>query len=160
METAAPLAKALGQKVIPRPGLLEVDFGTWQDKTLKQLRRRKLWSTVQSHPSQARFPEGETFAEAQIRIAQELVALNSLHKPKDLLVAVSHSDIIKLAVAYFIGQPLDLFQRLMVSPASITTIHIGPHGAHLINLNQSVFAGSPPAEKDTSGPKTHKKGHH
>jgi probable phosphoglycerate mutase len=157
VETAAPLAKALGQKVIPRPGLLEVDFGTWQDKTLKQLRRRKLWSTVQRHPSQARFPEGESFAEAQIRIAQELIALNSLHKPKELLVAVSHSDIIKLAVAYFMGQPLDLFQRLMVSPASITTIHLGPHGAHLINLNQSISAGWPPPEKDAHGAKPPKK---
>ena len=99
----------------------------------------------------ARFPEGESFAEAQIRITQELAALRDLHKPKELITAVSHSDIIKLAVSYFMGQPLDLFQRLMVSPASITTIHLGPHGAHLINLNHSVTSGWPPAEQDAPG---------
>ena len=157
METAAPVAEALGLEVIPRSGLLEVDFGTWQDKTLKQLRRRKLWSTVQRHPSMARFPDGESFAEAQIRITQELNALSDLHKPKDLFIAVSHSDIIKLAVSYYMGQPLDLFQRLMVAPASITTLHLGPHGAHLINLNQSITSGWPPTEKDSPRQKPPKK---
>lgn len=135
LETAKPLAQALDLPVIPRPGLSEVDFGTWQGRTLKQLRRRKLWPVVQRQPSLARFPEGESFAEAQVRITREIQALSEMHRPKDLIVAVSHSDLIKLAVAYFLGLSLDLFQRLMIAPASITTLHIAASGTHLINLN-------------------------
>ena len=140
METAEPLAHAKNLEVIPREGLLEVDFGSWQDRTLKELSRRKLWKTVQSAPTQMRFPEGESFAEAQQRITNELIALSKLHKPKDMIACFGHSDMIKLAVSYFIGQPLDLFQRLMVQPASVTTLSIMPDkGAFLINLNHVPY---------------------
>ena len=148
-ETAEPLARALGLPVITRPGLNEVDFGSWQDKTLKQLRRRKLWPLIQGSPSRARFPDGESFAEAQLRVCSELEALNRQHRPKDLFAVFSHSDIIKLAVAYFAGIPLDHFQRLMIFPASITTLHLGSGGAHLINMNTAL---APPFSQDTSRP--------
>ena len=140
METAAPVAEKLNLQVIQRDGLLEVDYGTWQDKTLKQLSRRKLWKTVQSAPSHATFPEGESFGHAQLRIANELMALCELHSSKDLFACVGHSDMIKLAVAYFLGLPLDLFQRLVVQPASVSTLHIAPNqGARLINLNHIPY---------------------
>jgi probable phosphoglycerate mutase len=140
METASPLAEVHKLKVIPREGLLEVDYGSWQDKTLKQLSRRKLWKTVQAQPSHARFPEGETFAQAQLRIVSEINTLCAQHKPKDIIACVGHSDMLKLAVAYYLGLPLDLFQRLTVQPASVSTLHIHPEGgARLINLNHIPY---------------------
>jgi len=140
METAAALAERFKLEVLPREGLLEVDYGAWQDKTLKQLARRKLWKTVQSAPSHARFPEGESFGEAQLRIASEITALCDRHSPKDIIACVGHSDMIKLAVAYFLGLSLDLFQRLVVQPASVSTIQIIPnHGARLLNLNHIPY---------------------
>ena len=135
METAQPIAEAHQLTVTPRPGLLEVDYGQWQDKTLKSLRRRKMWRTVQQAPSLARFPGGESFNEAQQRIVNEIESLCGLHKPKDIFICVGHSDMIKLAVAYFSGLPLDQFQRLMVQPASLSTLRIGEHGSQLVNLN-------------------------
>ncbi|HKJ28482.1 MAG TPA: histidine phosphatase family protein [Anaerolineales bacterium] len=140
METAAPLAAAHKLEVVPRQGLLEVDFGDWQDKTLKQLARRKLWKVVQNAPAQMTFPGGESFAQAQLRIANELIELAAQHKAKDMIACVGHSDMIKLAAAYFIGLPLDLFQRLMVMPASVTTLMLSPnHGGRLINLNHVPY---------------------
>ena len=124
METAKPIAAVHKLKVIKRPGLQEVDFGEWEDKSLKQLRRRKLWKTVQNAPSRMRFPDGESFAEAQHRIVSELETLVSMHKDRDMLVCVGHSDMIKLALAYYMGLALDNFQRLVVSPASISTLHL------------------------------------
>lgn len=141
LETAVPIARAFGLEVIPRPGLNEVDFGAWQKKTLKQLRRRKLWHIVQSAPSQAQFPQGETFRAAQDRIVTELMELSSQYKAKDLIACITHSDIIKLAVAYFLGLPLDFFQRMVIFPASITTLSLHPNGARLIHLNHTL---SPP----------------
>ncbi len=137
METAAPIAEVLRQQVHPHEGLLEVDFGEWQDKTLKALRRRKLWRTVQENPARMRFPGGETFAQAQQRIVSALESLAQTHPdPKAVLVCVSHSDLIKLAVAYYLGLPLDLFQRLHIAPASITILRMPPQGsAALLALN-------------------------
>lgn len=144
-ETAAPIAAALGLEIVTRPGLMETDCGEWQDRSLKQLRRLKVWKQVQSAPSLFRFPGGESFAETQQRMVSELLALSEQHEPKDLVACVSHSDPIKLAVAYFIGLPLDNFQRLGVAPASITALHIGPMGSHLVTLNYDTSFNLPKA---------------
>jgi probable phosphomutase (TIGR03848 family) len=145
METAAPIAEALGQEVIPREGLIETDYGEWQDKKLKGLSRLDLWRVVQNRPSMMHFPQGELMSETQQRICRELLDLSRQHDPKDLVVCVSHSDPIKLAVAYFIGLPLDNFQRLQVTPASITALIIGQGFSHLIMLNYDLSLGfSPP----------------
>jgi probable phosphomutase (TIGR03848 family) len=143
METADPIAKALKFEIIPRPGLIEVDVGEWQDQKLGGLKRQKLWKLVQGVPSRVRFPGGESFANAQQRICQELESLVGMHGPKDLIVCVSHSDPIKLAVAYFVGMPLDMFQRLHIAPASITTIFLGEGSAALLNLNYEISFSLP-----------------
>ncbi len=135
LETAQPLAEKLGLEVVPCPGLIEIDFGEWQDQRLKGLSRSKLWKVVQGAPSMMRFPGGETFADAQRRICAQLQSLATQHEPKDLIACFSHSDAIKLAVAYFIGMPLDTFQRLHIAPASVTTLALGEMGGFLLNLN-------------------------
>ena len=135
LETAEPLAKTLNLETIPRPGFLETDYGEWQDQTLKSLRRLKLWRTVQHAPSLARFPGGESFAECQGRVCREIEWICSQHDSKDLIACVFHADPIKLAIAFYIGLPLDHFQRLSSAPASITTLLIGEAGSQLVNLN-------------------------
>jgi broad specificity phosphatase PhoE len=85
-----------------------------------------------------RFPGGESFAETQTRICTEIETLRTQHTPKEIIICVSHSDPIKLAVAFYLGLPLDFFQRLMISPASVSTLHISDSGTHLINLNTDI----------------------
>jgi len=143
METAQPLADKYNLPVVPREGLLEIDFGSWQNKTLKQLRRRVLWKTVQDNPARMQFPDGESFANAQVRIINEIETLTDEHSPKDLIACFSHSDLIRLAVAYYIGTPLDLFQRIMIFPGSISTLHLGSHGVRVVNVNQILSYGHP-----------------
>ena len=135
METAEPLAKALELEVIPRPGLIETDVGEWQGKTIKGLSRLKIWRKVLSAPSLMRFPGGESFIESQYRICQEIEWIREQHDPKVLIACFSHADPIKLAIAYYLGMPLDMFQRLGVSPASITALLLGEGGSHLLTLN-------------------------
>ena len=135
METAEPLANALGLEVISRPGLIETDIGEWQGKTIKGLSRLKIWRKVLSAPSLMRFPGGESFIETQYRICQEIEWMRTQHEPKVLIACFSHADPIKLAIAYYLGMPLDMFQRLGVSPASITALHLGEGGSHLLTLN-------------------------
>jgi probable phosphoglycerate mutase len=138
METAEPIARTLNLEVIPRPGLIEIDVGEWQGKKVKGLSRLKIWKVLQEAPSRVCFPGGESFAEAQLRICNELETLAAQHEAKDLLVCVSHSDPIKMAVAYFICMHLDIFQRLHTAPASITALQLGDGRSRLLTLNYDI----------------------
>jgi probable phosphomutase (TIGR03848 family) len=125
METAEPIAKAKGLRVESRQALGEIGYGRWEGQSLKALTRRKLWPVIQNTPSLARFPEGESFVEAQDRVVAEIESLRAIHKSsKAAFLCVSHADVIKLIIAHYIGLPLDLFQRIVVMPASISILQI------------------------------------
>jgi probable phosphoglycerate mutase len=142
LETAKPLAVSKGLKVINTDGLGEIGYGRWQGQSLKALRRRKLWPIIQNTPSLARFPEGESFFEAQARTVSKIEDLRSKHKgKKNAIACVTHADVIKLIVAHYIGLPLDLFQRLMVLPGSVSTLHFDP-GIRLLTLNDTTATRS------------------
>jgi probable phosphoglycerate mutase len=145
METAEPLAKALGLEVIQRPGLLELHIGEWQGQPLKSLQKLKAWRKVQGNPSRFRFPGGEAFTDTQHRICTELEELATLHQAKEIVACVSHADPIKLAVAHYLGMPLDFFQRLMIMPGSITAIFLGEMGAQLVTMNYDLSLSLPGA---------------
>lgn len=133
-ETAAPIAKALGLRVRSNKGLLEADFGAWTGRKLSDLRKKREWSQVQNYPSGFRFPDGESFAEMQQRICGALAGIVADH-PGQTVVAVSHADPIKAAVAQAMGTHLDLFQRIVVGPCSITAIIYGPDGPIVLGVN-------------------------
>ncbi len=138
IETAEPIAAAQGLKLIERSGLHEIDYGSWQGGSLKTLRRRKLWSVIQTTPSLARFPSGESFPEAQARIVCELEELHMMHHSNKAKVAcVFHSDPIKLALAHFSGIPLDLYQRLIIDPASVSIIMKTADHVRIVGINDT-----------------------
>jgi probable phosphomutase (TIGR03848 family) len=149
VQTAEPIAKARGLKVIQIPGLLEANVGEWQGKSVRRLALSKYWRVVQNAPSRARHPGGESFAEVQVRIVSTLEEICAKYKDRDLVACVFHSDPIKLAVAHFIGMPLDHFQRLACDTGSVTLLAVGVSSAHLIWLNRRPpfdFPG-PPGKK-------------
>ncbi len=133
-ETAAPIAKATGNRVRTLAGLHECDFGEWTGRKLSDLRRKKAWGQVQHNPSGFRFPGGESFGEMQLRITGALSDLRNRH-PGERVVAVSHADPIKAAVAHALGTPLDLFQRIVVSPCSVSAIVLTDDGPLVLAVN-------------------------
>jgi probable phosphomutase (TIGR03848 family) len=139
METAAPIAAAQKLAITPREGLGEIHYGRWQGQSVKTLKRRKLWPVIQNTPSLARFPDGESFPEAQARIVAELETLRSKHKgTKDVIACVTHADPIKLAITHYIGLHLDFFQRLAILPASMSILRIDEHRARLLAMNLTL----------------------
>lgn len=137
METAQPIAERQNLKVEARRGLVELEFGKWSDKTFKTLRRTKLWPVIQQWPSGARFPEGESMLEVQQRGVREIEVLRDKH-PKDKICCVSHADVIKLIVAHYLGVHIDLFQRIEISPASVTIISVGSPWPRVVSVNASA----------------------
>jgi len=136
VETATPIATARGLEVLLEAGLLETNVGKWQGRSLAALRLQKAWKVVQSAPSRVQFPGGETFYECQTRIVAALDSISRKYKSHDMVACVFHADPIKLAVAHYIGLPLDHFQRLSCDTGSLTALFVGEAGANLIKLNQ------------------------
>jgi probable phosphoglycerate mutase len=135
-ETAAPIGKARGLRVTVDKGLQECDFGEWTGGELKTLAKLPDWQTVQRYPSGFRFPGGESFTDMQARIVDTIDRLKARH-PGGVLVAVSHADPIKAAVAHAMGTHLDLFQRIVISPCSVTAIAYGMTGPVVLTVNSN-----------------------
>jgi len=135
-ETAAPISKARGLRTRIDRGLFECDFGDWTGAELKQLMKLPEWQTVQRAPSTFRFPNGESFTEMQTRMVSALDRLRAAH-PGGTIVCVSHADTIKAAVAHAMGTHIDLFQRIVVSPASVTAISWHAGGPVVLTVNST-----------------------
>ena len=121
-------------EVVADKGLLECDFGEWTGLDLKKLMKKPEWVTVQRYPSGFRFPGGESFSEMQTRITGTATRLAAVHRGR-AVVLVSHADPIKAAVAHALGTHLDLFQRIVVSPCSVTAVAYGPGGPSVLTVN-------------------------
>jgi probable phosphomutase (TIGR03848 family) len=135
-ETAAPIAKARKVAMRVDRGLLECEFGDWTGRKLNDLRKLPEWNAVQRHPSGFRFPGGESFTEMQTRIVTTIDKLVARHAG-GTVVAVSHADPIKAAVAHAMGVHLDLFQRVVISPCSITAVMYIPSGIVVLAVNST-----------------------
>jgi probable phosphoglycerate mutase len=133
-ETAAPLAGRHGLTVHLLDGVMETDAGAWTGQSLDELSKDDLWRQVQGCPSLFRFPRGESFVEIQARVVAAVECVRLAH-PEQTVAIFSHADPIKLAVAFYLGTPLDLFQRIEVAPASITELVFAPCRPRLARLN-------------------------
>ncbi|MCU1482870.1 MAG: histidine phosphatase [Subtercola sp.] len=120
-------------------GITECDYGQWQGRRLSELSKEKLWSVVQTQPSAAVFPGGESMAAMQARsvaaIRRHDAAFEAEFGPGAVWVAVSHGDIIKSILADALGMHLDLFQRISVNPASISIVRYGAHRPDVVATN-------------------------
>ncbi len=135
-ETAEPVARRLGLEIRTLPGIIEIDYGEWTGKAWSELREHPRFNQYNSFRSGTRVPGGELMIEAQTRIVVELEALRAEY-PDKLLALFSHGDLIKGALAYYAGIPLDLFRRLEVSPASVSVLRVADEGPRLIRTNDT-----------------------
>jgi probable phosphomutase (TIGR03848 family) len=146
-ETAAEVAGPRGLEVGALAELGEVRYGAWTGRELKELAKQPLWKVVQATPSLARFPDGESLLEMQARAVLAVERLREAH-PRQTVAVCSHADVIKALAAHYLGLHLDLFQRLVVGPASVTALGFGPV-PHLLRLNDSGGNGdlAPPKRR-------------
>jgi probable phosphoglycerate mutase len=149
LETAQIIAAHHSLEIKTRPGLLEVDYGEWTGQKIKKIAQEPAWQVAHFYPSGAELPGGETMYGMQTRFVQELNTLVAQH-PGQTIAVVGHGDPIKAAVAHYLGIPFDLFQRLVISTASITTITFTPLGPRIMMVNDT-YHNPPPVEKGQYG---------
>lgn len=136
LETATPLARALGLTVQIRHGLNELDFGTWAGRSLEDLEREPLWRAFHVFRSGIGVPGGEQMPELQARVVSELQALHLIH-PGQRIALVTHADVIRGGLASCLGFPSEHVGRIEISPASVTVMHFGLWGPQLVALNDT-----------------------
>ncbi|MBD8058865.1 MSMEG_4193 family putative phosphomutase [Cellulomonas sp. JH27-2] len=123
-------------------GITECDYGDWQGRTLKDLATEKLWSVVQTQPSAATFPGGESMSAMQARSVAAVrahdAAVAERHGERAVWAAVAHGDIIKSILADALGMHLDLFQRIAVGPASISVVRYGDRRPEVVATNSDA----------------------
>ena len=145
LETAGPLAAAVGVDVVVEDDLQECAYGAWTGRRLAELVKEPLWATVQDDPISARFPEHETYAAESLpemaervvgavrRIDAEVAAESG---EGALWVAVSHGDLVKAVLADATGSGLAHFQRYTADPASVSAVRYGGRHTFLLAANE------------------------
>ncbi|MFZ1400625.1 MAG: MSMEG_4193 family putative phosphomutase [Candidatus Promineifilaceae bacterium] len=154
-ETAEYIATSQNLPITTLEAVGEVRYGQWEGKKIKKLAKKKEWFTVQFFPSRMKFPGGEALRQVQARGIEALEALAEQHDEKDTVVVVSHADLIKLVLAHYLGVHIDLFQRIVISPASVSVLHLAPNGlvrVGRINDDGPLQPPPKPAEKTSSDP--------
>jgi broad specificity phosphatase PhoE len=167
IETAWRVAAPHGLGINIRPTLADTHTGDYTGKTVKELAEgadsKEIWKTIVEKPSEGRLPNGESLLEMQQRVVAELERICAAYpdpeppkqeekqEPKQepaqpppqpaIIAVVMHADPIKAAVAHFLGMPFDNFQRLLIAPASVSTVMVHDKFAGLLNLNRVPYEG-------------------
>jgi probable phosphomutase (TIGR03848 family) len=129
-------------RVASERGLLECDYGSWTGRELKTLAKEPMWKTVQTHPSAAVFPDGESMADMSARAVGTVrrwdAKVETEHGPDAVWMAVSHGDVIKAILADALGIHLDAFQRIVVDPASLSVVRYTPLRPFVVTMNTAA----------------------
>lgn len=140
-QTVAPLAVDRGLSPLVDERLVEVDYGQWTGRALKELVEEPLWKVVQQHASAAVFPGGEGLAQVQARavaaVREHDRRLADAHGKDVAWVACSHGDVIKAVLADAVGSHLDAFQRIVTEPASISVVRYTDVRPFVLRMNDT-----------------------
>jgi broad specificity phosphatase PhoE len=134
-ETAEPLALCAGQEVVTAAELDELDFGIWTGRTYNELNQSPDWHRFNSARSTTRIPGGELMVQVQTR-AIEFVERVSQNHPAETIVLVSHGDVIRAALAFYLGMPLEFLLRFEVSPASMSVVTLDAGKPRVLCVNR------------------------
>jgi broad specificity phosphatase PhoE len=136
LETARVVAQACGIASVETVDALdEVDFGAWSGVDFETLSHDLRWRRWNERRSLARAPEGESMLEVQGRVVRHIERARAVW-PDCALALVSHAEVIRAALIYFLGLSLDAWRLIEISPASITKLVVNDEGATVLGVNE------------------------
>ena len=134
-ESAEIIGERFGLPVTYADGLIELDFGEWTGATFDSIRADPRWRSWSSHRSLAAIPGGETMRAVQHRAVNAIIDICERH-PEETVVAVSHGDVIRAALVFALGMPLDFYHRIEIVQGSLSTIRIDDGGIRVLRVNE------------------------
>jgi probable phosphoglycerate mutase len=138
-ETANPIAASHSLTVCSNAAFAEIDVGKWSGESFEKLAADSAFQLFNSARSLSRPPSGEMMLEVQTRAVSELLRIAERHAG-NVIAMVSHADVIRAVLAYFLGMPIDLSQRLEIALASISLVRLSPSHVQIIYVNQVIPA--------------------
>jgi probable phosphoglycerate mutase len=135
MQTADPVARSKGMEIVVAPEIIELDFGEWSGATFDKLHADPRWAEWNKKRSIVRMPGGELMCEVQTRIVAFIDQVHREQK-KGNFALFGHGDVIRSAICYWLGMPLDFIPRVEVDPASVTILRIDEGGPHMLAVNR------------------------
>lgn len=136
--TARDIAEPHELKVQTLDALDEIDFGDWTGCDFSKLEGDEDWQRWNEQRGTARCPGGESMEEAVQRARAAVDTIAAAHDG-EIVVAVSHCDIIRGILADVLGLPLDNILRFEVDPASVSTIEVSRWGARVRSINERLY---------------------
>ena len=137
-QTAAAIGAVTDAEIVTSAAVDEIDFGEWSGRTFVQLAEDPDWRRWNENRSSARTPAGESIADVQARVLEQLRELREEH-PGRCIVVVTHSEVIRSMVLYWLEAPIESYHRLVISPASWTRVSIGDWGVRIEGINQQAL---------------------
>jgi probable phosphoglycerate mutase len=134
-ESAEIVAARLQLPIEFRDDVIELDFGEWTGATFDSIRADPRWEAWRTHRSIATIPGGESMRQVQRRAVDALLDINGRH-PHQSVVVVSHGDVIRSAVLFALGMPLDSYNRIEISQGGVSTIRLDTSGIRVLTLNE------------------------
>ena len=134
-ETAEIIAGRLGLPIRYREDVIEIDYGEWTGLTFDQIRQDERWQMWSRSRSIAAVPGGESWRQVHERVVGALFDLRQAH-PEGSVVIVSHGDVIRAAMLFALGMPLDFYSRIEIAFASLSTIRLDGAGIRVSGLNE------------------------
>jgi broad specificity phosphatase PhoE len=135
LQTAAILSQALGKPVQELDALHEVEFGAWAGRSVQDLASDAHWQRWNAFRSGTPSPAGDLILRIQARVIPELLRLRDVH-PDQTVVLVSHGDVIRSTIAYWLGVPIDLFIRIQIDVASVSAVSLYQDTARVKYVNR------------------------
>ena len=134
-ESAEIVAARLDLGIEFRDDVIELDFGEWTGATFDSIRADPRWEAWRTQRSLARIPGGESMREVQKRVVEALLDINERH-PHQSVVVVSHGDVIRSALLFALGMPLDSYNSIEIGQGSISTLRIDAGGIRVLAMNE------------------------
>jgi broad specificity phosphatase PhoE len=134
-ESAEIVAERLGLPIAFRDDVVELDFGEWTGATFDTIRADPRWIPWNTRRSLSSIPGGESMREVQRRAVEALLEIADRH-PDETVVVVSHGDVIRAALVFALGMPLDFYGRIEVGQGSISTVRIDQGGIRVLAINE------------------------
>jgi broad specificity phosphatase PhoE len=136
-QTAAAIAARTGAEIVTSPAIDEVDFGAWSGQTFAQLSDDPGWRHWNDQRASAATPAGERVDDICTRALEHFRRLRTAF-PARPIVIVTHAEVIRTVLLHWLGAPAESYQRLVISPASVTRVRLGEWGVSIECINQRV----------------------
>lgn len=134
VQTAKVVAKGTNLPICESEGLNEIAFGDWTGRHFDDLIDDELYRRFIKSPAKTLLPGGETISDVQRR-GLSVIQEAAQKVPGGRFLFVSHGDVIRSILSYYMKLPLNEYRRLRVDNGSLSALQTDRRWAEIKYVN-------------------------